>query len=330
MKLISRLFSWACLLFTLVITGLALLTHRYGWPIYLEIFSHFQLQYFVVVTLLATLLILLRRSWMALAALFCAAILSTQVVAWYTPFSFANQAANYRVLIANLNVGNTDATQTLALMEAEQPDLALFMEVNETMAEQLETLKTTLSYSSNQTIAANPGMVLYSKMPLTNVRVELFDTERSQNLVAQLQVAGQGLSLVAAHPLPPVRQRIFHSRNRLLNAVGQYVQEQANPVLLIGDLNTTMWSPYYRNLEYQTGLKNARDGFGIWPTWPTKRTYEGLPNLGRWFLQLVQIPIDHCLVSPEIIVAGLHTGSETGSDHLPVIVDLWLGSATPV
>ncbi|MEO1591878.1 MAG: endonuclease/exonuclease/phosphatase family protein [Cyanobacteria bacterium J06632_22] len=327
MKLLVRLLSGVCFVLVLGITGLALLANRYGWPIYLELFSHFQLQYFVGTSLLAALLLLLRRVRLGLIALFCCALLSAQVVTWYVPPGWTGTAGNYRVLIANLNVKNSDAARVLALTEQEKPDLALFMEVNGPMAEQLEGLKTTLPYSSNQSVTPHPGMVIYSKDPLSNVEVKLFGTERSQNLVGQLQVAGQVFSLVAAHPLPPVRTQIFHARNRLLDEMGQYVRSQSNPVILIGDLNTSMWSPYYRYLEYQTGLKNARDGHGIWPTWPTQGTYFNWPRFSDPLMKLVQIPIDHCLVSPTLAVTGFQTGMETGSDHLPVIVDLRLGSA---
>jgi endonuclease/exonuclease/phosphatase family metal-dependent hydrolase len=34
------------------------------------------------------------------------------------------------------------------------------------------------------------------------------------------------------------------------------------------------------------------------------------------------IPIDHCLVSPDIDVLRMRTGRNIGSDHLPIIVDM--------
>jgi endonuclease/exonuclease/phosphatase (EEP) superfamily protein YafD len=36
----------------------------------------------------------------------------------------------------------------------------------------------------------------------------------------------------------------------------------------------------------------------------------------------LMIPIDHCLVSPQIRVTGMRTGRAIGSDHLPIIVDM--------
>ena len=39
------------------------------------------------------------------------------------------------------------------------------------------------------------------------------------------------------------------------------------PIMVVGDLNATMWSAPYRSLIDSTGLRNARRGFGILPSW---------------------------------------------------------------
>lgn len=322
MKRFSNITAAVCGLLALGITALAMLTSRYGWPIYAELASHFQVQYFAATLVLAVIALCLRRLRLALLILFCSAVLSAQVVPWYLPLSDRADTANYRVLSANLNRRNSDAEGVLAWVEAEQPDLALFMEVNEEMADGLTSLKDILPYSSQQKVAAKLGMVLYSKVPLTNLQPKKFGTE-SINLTAQIEAAGQPMSLVAIHPLPPFEGEYFRDRNRLLSTVGEYVQTQSDPVLLLGDLNITMWSPYYRALIQQSGLKNTRRGIGILPTWPQRPVFGFLSNRTA-LLKLIQIPIDHCLASPELTVAGMHIGADTGSDHLPIVVDFSL------
>jgi hypothetical protein len=37
---------------------------------------------------------------------------------------------------------------------------------------------------------------------------------------------------------------------------------------------------------------------------------------------VLRIPIDHCLVSPDIGVLTMRTGRHIGSDHLPIIIDM--------
>jgi endonuclease/exonuclease/phosphatase (EEP) superfamily protein YafD len=324
MKRFLHIFECICLVMVITITGFALLTNRFGWSLYLEIFSHFQVQYFIATLLFAGIVALLRHTRSLLIILFCVAILSAQVVPWYLPSHLGHQSANYRVLVANLNLSNHDAARTLSLMAIEKPDLALFIEVSRVMEQQLDALKAEFPYSTH--IAAAEGIVLYSKSPLSDIQLQQFGLYARHSLVAHLAVAGQPLSIVAVHPLPPIEPRMFQSRNTLLADAGNYIKTQTDPVLLLGDLNITMWSPYYQSLIRQTHLNNARKGFGIQTTWPRLSSFYGLPVWVQWLIRPLQIPIDHCLVSPEIKVKGIHTGMDTGSDHAPIVVDLILPS----
>ena len=322
MKRFSDIAAVVCLLLAVGVTLLGMLTSRYGWPIYAELISHFQVQYFVATLILTVIMLCLRRGRLALLLLFCSAVLSAQVVPWYLPSAAGTENANYRVLAANLNRNNNDAARVLNWVRAEQPDLALFMEVNESMAKQLASLNDSLPYTSKQKDAANLDMEIHSKLPLGDLQLRKFGTE-SLNLTAQLQAVGQPISLVAIHPLPPFEGEYFRDRNRLLSEVSDYVQAQSDPVLLLGDLNTTMWSPYYRSLIQQSGLENTRNGRGILPTWPAKPIF-GFPNSPEALLKPLQIPIDHCLVNPQLAVADMHVGADIGSDHLPIVVDFSL------
>ena len=115
--------------------------------------------------------------------------------------------------------------------------------------------------------------------------------------------------MMLVHPSVPIKQQSFIDRNQQLAAIGEYAAQVKNPLIVVGDFNTTMWSPFYKNMVKTGKLRNARSGFGILPTWPT-------------FMPLVYIPIDHFLVSKEIGILKIHTGRNIGSDHLPLITDL--------
>jgi endonuclease/exonuclease/phosphatase (EEP) superfamily protein YafD len=77
----------------------------------------------------------------------------------------------------------------------------------------------------------------------------------------------------------------------------------------MGDLNMSMWSPYYRQFIRSTGMRNTRQGYGVQPSWPVDAP-------------LLPIPIDHCLISRGFQVLNNRIGSDIGSDHYPLIVDL--------
>jgi endonuclease/exonuclease/phosphatase (EEP) superfamily protein YafD len=123
---------------------------------------------------------------------------------------------------------------------------------------------------------------------------------------------GADFSLIASHAYPPVvfGQEGFNWRNEQLKEMGETLAALKKPVVVAGDLNVTMWSPYYQNtLKKNAQLRNTRQGFGILPTYESKNFFKA-------------IPVDHCLVSEEIQVADLRLGPSLGSDHVPIIVDL--------
>ncbi len=303
---------------TVGLTGLSLLG-PVAWHPYLELTSHFRVQYFCLSGLALLGLGWVRsRRWLVVA-LFCVALQGVELVSWYWPGATVTGTPDVRVLLANVYVRNHDKTQVPAFVEREQPDLALFMEVDHRWSAALETLRSQMPYR----FAAPSDLTLYSRLPLQNQ--QMFGPPYAPSLAVTVDVGGRSLMVVATHPLPPRPDR-FAERNEEFERVATFIQQQdpALPVILIGDLNTTMWSPYYRRLVQQTGLHNARSGFGILPTWPAPTPYSK-PNLLVKFLKLFAwIPIDHVLVDAQIQVQQFRVGPSVNSDHLPVIADLKL------
>ncbi|NEO61878.1 MAG: hypothetical protein F6J98_16150 [Moorea sp. SIO4G2] len=108
------------------------------------------------------------------------------------------------------------------------------------------------------------------------------------------------------------KQRWQWRNQDLEKEIGDYIRQIQKPVVLIGDLNVTMWSPYYKSLIESSGLHDARAGFGILPT------LSQFSPANPW----LAIPVDHCLVSRDVKVIKMRTGPDLGSDHLPVITDI--------
>ncbi|MEL6383727.1 MAG: endonuclease/exonuclease/phosphatase family protein [Cyanobacteria bacterium J06626_18] len=320
---LTNLLAWVLFLGIVGLTLLSFVTRNYGWRIYFELLSHFQLQYLILSSAGLVILAILRQRSLFLLGLVCTIILATQVVTWYWPPKFltADETGNFRVLIANVNTKNKQYEDVLAFTREEDPDLALFMEVNDAWISQLDTLSNVLPHSSGEGSPYNFGIVLYSRTSFDAVERVAFGDDRIPSLTGQISIHNRTLSFVGTHPLPPVRPSFFQSRNQQLDLIGQYLQTVNTPKMLIGDLNLSMWSAYYGRLVRQTELKNARKGFGILPSWPTAGTHHQIPG---WASLLFSIPIDHCLLSPELGVVDVRVGPNIGSDHRPVIVDLKL------
>jgi len=87
-----------------------------------------------------------------------------------------------------------------------------------------------------------------------------------------------------------------------LAAASSWARRQANPVLVLGDLNATPWSSVLQSLEGSADLRNSAYGYGVQATWPSRAGPLG-------------IPIDQLLYSRELTVTDRSTGPTFGSEH---------------
>ncbi len=280
----------------------------------LERLSHLRLHYLIVnICLLLLLLWLGRQSKIGLVlCAFCLVINMSEIVPWYLPVwentpSITGQ--NLRVVASNVLRSNKNYSKVISWVRQEQPDIAVFLEIHNDWSVELDQLKDILPYSLSYPQDGYYGVAIYSKLPLEDGLYQEFGVTGIVSIVANVTVAGKKVTVIGTHPAAPLNEKYLQWRNIQLGEMSRYVSQLKNPSIVIGDLNTTMWSPYYKDFIAATGMRNASKGFGIQPTW-----YRKSP--------IFSIPLDHCLVSPEIQVLNSRVGENVGSDHLPIIVDL--------
>lgn len=291
---------------------LSLVAYLGGFHRYFELLSHFKVQYFIMSCIVFILFSLAQRKTWWLISLFCLTLNAVDVLPWYIPqFSPIHTPSGQplRVLLANVYSDNQRYAEFISLVKAEKPKLLVVQEINPIWSQQLEALKPLLPYQIVYPRFDNFGIAVYSAIPLRNTDIKSFTEYDIPSIFTEVKWQDLTVSIIATHPLPPINAEYFQSRNQQLLELEKVISLTNTIHAVIGDLNTTMWSPYYRKFIRQTGLKNARAGFGILPTWP-----QGAPML--------QIPLDHCLISPEIDVLKIRTAGDIGSDHRPLIVDL--------
>ena len=280
---------------------------------YLELFSHFRLQYLVIAALLAFVLFVLKsRRWAALM-LVVALVNVAPVYPWYVTGAQASvpSQASLRLLLSNVYAGNDNVGGLVDLVASEEADIVFLQEITPRQNRELAALRGRLDYSLNIPREDNYGIAVLSRLPFKVARVIQSPPYDHPTLVVEVVVDGTPVTFVTTHPVPPLGKRGFNGRNEQLASVTELVKGLAGARVLIGDLNTTMWSHHYDQLVEATGLVDARYGFGVQPSWPTS-------------LPFAMIPIDHCLVSSELSITDARTGPDIGSDHLPLIVDLGL------
>jgi len=313
---------------TLSALGLLSLGSYIAWHWPLELISHFRIQYLILSLIFSSVLGIFWRTGVlksklpVFVALLLVGLNAIEVIPWYLPHGqqVAGNAANQiRILSFNINIQNERYKEVINLVRDNRPDVSVFIEVDRSAVENLNIgLKDILPYSFR---SPGGGIAILSRLPLKDARGDNFNGQGSHNLIVTLEIDRQLITLIGAHPLVPVKRSNFHSRNRQLAALSNYIQGIEQPVILVGDFNLTPWSPYYRRFINRSSLHNTRLGFGILPSWPRSATHVLLPD---WLLPFMNIPIDHCLVSKHWGVARIHTGANANSDHASLIADLVL------
>ncbi len=316
------------------LAGLGLLSYV-AWDFPWELFSHFRVQYLGLALGLLGIVLGISRSRWALpksylwAALLVVSLNAVDIIPWYGDhpqriepswqngrYVNAHSSPHLRLFSANVHVDNTDYDQTIAIAQAEEPDLALFIEVTPDWVEQLRAgLGDRLPY--RYTIPST-GMLLMSRLPLTQTKTL---PTGDFSLLATFKLGGQPIQFIGIHPIVPLQSRMFEQRNAAFQTLAAYVQNLTTPVIVMGDFNLSPWSPYYRQFIQQTHLHNASLGFGIQPSFPRPSTVRSRPG---WLLPLINIPIDHCMVSRPFRVTGFGTAAHGNADHAPIVVNLVL------
>lgn len=284
-------------------------------PLVLELLTHFQLHYALASAVLVGLFVWRRRRVQMVVALAALVFNGSAVIPWYSPLPRAvagSGGVSLRLMHANVNAWNDDYDSFAELVRRERPDVLVVQEFSTPWRNALPMLDEVFPHSIGEISDGPFGIALYSRYPLSAQRVVTLGRAGIPSLEATLDVEGTAVRLLSTHPFPPVGSGLFDLRNDQLDAVATALRGTPQSSILVGDLNATPWSPYYRALESATGLRNVRTGFGLVATWPS-------------ILGPLGIPIDHVLVSNEFGVTDVRAGSTIGSDHLPLIVDLAVG-----
>jgi endonuclease/exonuclease/phosphatase (EEP) superfamily protein YafD len=284
---------------------------RTSW--FLDLFSHFRVQYFLGLLLLGVLLLVGRRRRTATVFLILASVNLAMVLPLYfgKPYKPTEASPAMRAMLLNVNTRRGDANRVKSVISDADPDILVLEEISASWMSDLAWLTNSYPHSLAQPREDNFGIGLFSKLPLAEAKVVYIGEAEVPSIIATVIAANTNLLVIATHPLPPGGRDYSRWRNDQLEKLPDYVQSPL-PTLLLGDLNVTPWNYHFRRLLTRTGLRDSAKGFGVQPTWPN-------------YNPLLRIPIDHCLHSAGITVVDRRIGEGVSSDHYPVIVDFAIG-----
>lgn len=286
---------------------------------WLEILSHFRVQYALAFLLLAAVFALGRKWKATLGSLALAFINALPILLFLLPPAAPPPAAAraYRAMLMNVNSHSGDPARVRAAIERFQPDLLAIEEISDRWLEALAPALEAYPYRTVDPRFDNFGIGLFSRVPFDSAVVERFGIVDVPSVFAEISLEGRTLAVVATHPMPPGGALLAAERNRQLDWLARRVAAIPHPVLLLGDLNTSPWSPVYRRFIGTSGLRDSARGRSIRPTWPAP-------------LPLLWIPLDHALHSPDVAIVARQVGPAVDSDHYPLVVDFaWVPAPSP-
>jgi endonuclease/exonuclease/phosphatase (EEP) superfamily protein YafD len=273
-----------------------------AWP--LSLIEHFRVQYLVVGIAVVGCAVLGKRFF---DAALVAWLVNLAIVAPDLGASAQGKSGTHvRMVLSNVLSSNRSYDKVAALIRESQPDIVALVEMRDPWFAELAPALAgyeKLEHGRDD----NFGLALYVRGAIRG-HVEYFG-ETVPTLVAEIETRGVTATVIVTHPVPPVDKLAQSAQGKHLAALAGYVTSLRGPIVLAGDLNATPWSRFFRRLVGTTGLCDSRAGFGYQGSFPASSA-------------LLRIPIDHVLVSCDIGVRDRRIGSDVGSDHLPVIVEL--------
>jgi endonuclease/exonuclease/phosphatase (EEP) superfamily protein YafD len=294
----------------LAATGLAALCvvpWIHAWPFVL--FEHFRLQYVMLGAVVVVAAAALR-----VRAYFDVALIATlghllPIAADLTTNRrvVPSDAVPIRVLVLNVHTSSSSFDRVKQLIADENPDVIGLIEVDDRWLAAVAPAVAGYTGRIEHPRPDNFGVALYARGKLVGSVAEL--GSRLPNVTADVTLGDARFHVILTHPIPPVSPAALAQQETQLDAVGELARKKMAPVLIMGDFNATPWSRPFRRLLDRSGLCDSRAGFGVQASFPASSS-------------IMRIPIDHLLASCSVGVRERRIGTDVGSDHLPVIVDL--------
>ncbi|MEK6745942.1 MAG: endonuclease/exonuclease/phosphatase family protein [Pseudomonadota bacterium] len=231
------------------------------------------------------------------------------------PIPEGTEKARIKILQFNILYINDEFKKTIPWIIEQNADIVVLQEITEPRANELTELKKHYSWSQIRTNDKRRafGMAIFSKLPVK--KFDYIDIGDGWNHYTRTEfsVNNLQLNLYELHTPPPVSEHFFELRNQNLSVLADVMSKDESPHrILIGDMNSTIYSPYLQNVLTSAKLYSNQQNYNMEGTWPS-------------FLPVpLRIGIDHVIASKQIKIENREIAKEQNSDHLPIITTLSL------
>ena len=254
-----------------------------------------------------------RAGWLCAWMLLASWVLTPQEKEGENPAT-STHTVSEELKLAQINVlqFNKRHERVAQQVKALNADILAFQEVDQLWADSLvKVLAEEYPYFSLAPQDNCYGMALFSKKPLHNIQLRLW--EGYPAISATMEAGGRDTLILSLHAASPVTRQRYQARNKQLRAAARFIEEAGLPALVLGDFNTVPWDPALKPLLDAAGLQDSRSRHYT-ATWPS--------FFGKW-----GIPIDYVLHSPHWQRINHQTIRIPGSDHQAMLATLSLKQA---
>ena len=279
---------------------------------FFDLFAHFRPQYVVVGVLLALLLAGARNARWAAGALVIAAANLVPIVPLYlarAEAAHATPAQSLRLMSFNVFGFNHDHERTLRYVRAELPDVLVLIEITPEWVPAVRELAAQYPHQWVNVGDHASGIAMMSREPPASVATLNLAESGVPSYLLTFEHPGAALAVLGTHLSWPLGSRVSATRNRQLAAIAKLARTSPHPLVVLGDLNITPFSPHFARTLRAGGLQRCVAGVGLTPTWPAR--------IVPFYIQ-----IDHCLASEGVVAWNFRTGEYLGSDHYPIAVEV--------
>lgn len=296
-----------------------------------ELMTHLRFQFAIILLGLFVVTAIARARLLLILVVVALVINLSEVVPLYIPSDHDGRRIDpapvlaqtgLTVVSSNLNVYNKEYEKIARAFDSSGADIICLQELTPEASDFL--IASTKSVYPHTFMVPQPGMFgagILSKVPLTNTeKLYLSEAPDIPTLKATAMIHGRPITILDTHPIAPLGEPTFKIRNEQLDNLADLAAKSKDPVILVGDLNVTPFSPFFKRLVQAGGYFDTTPGFGFQPSWQA----QGFPFNKPIDQILFNLPLDHVLVRGPFKTMDRRILDSIGSDHKPVKVTLTL------
>ncbi|MBC8130873.1 MAG: endonuclease/exonuclease/phosphatase family protein [Rhizobiaceae bacterium] len=224
----------------------------------------------------------------------------------------ADDPSAVSILSYNVKMSNRHYAEALGIAESRDPDIAVFMETDQSWCDALMPMAKTRPHILSAPYDNAYGMILFSRLPLSDTSIDVLVMDEVPSFAMTVTLRdGQCFRFHAVHPEPPVPYADSAGRDAELLKVADIVARERLPSVVSGDLNDVAWSHTTRLFQRVSRLLDPRIGRGFYNTFDARFFFM------RW-------PLDHLFHDARFAMIDMERLPAGGSDHFPMVFRLAL------